>query len=312
MPKLYSNLLELIGNTPIVKINGTYEGYKPKNLYAKLEYFNPAGSIKDRVAYNMLKSAYDKGLITPDTVIVEPTSGNTGVGLALCASIMGIEFIAVMPENMTEERKKLIAAYGAKVVTTPKNLGMQGSVEKANQIAKKLKAEGKNVFETKQFENPENPASHIKTADEIWKDTNGEIKVLVSGIGTGGTISGCAKRLKEHNPKIKVLGVEPAESPLLTQGVAAAHKIQGIGANFIPQTLNKDLVDKIVDIKGDEAINITREAAKQEGLLVGVSSGAVLKAALELDKKFFFEGRDDMIVAIFADSGERYLSGGIF
>ncbi len=312
MPKLYSNLLELIGNTPIVKINGTYEGYKPKNLYAKLEYFNPAGSIKDRVAYNMLKSAYDKGLITPDTVIVEPTSGNTGVGLALCASIMGIEFIAVMPENMTEERKKLIAAYGAKVVTTPKNLGMQGSVEKANQIAKKLKAEGKNVFETKQFENPENPASHIKTADEIWKDTNGEIKVLVSGIGTGGTISGCAKRLKEHNPKIKVLGVEPAESPLLTQGVAAAHKIQGIGANFVPQTLNKDLVDKIVDIKGDEAINITREAAKQEGLLVGVSSGAVLKAALELDKKFFFEGRDDMIVAIFADSGERYLSGGIF
>ena len=312
MPKLYSNLLELIGNTPIVKINGTYEGYKPKNLYAKLEYFNPAGSIKDRVAYNMLKSAYDKGLITPDTVIVEPTSGNTGVGLALCASIMGIEFIAVMPENMTEERKKLIAAYGAKVVTTPKNLGMQGSVEKANKIAKKLKAEGKNVFETKQFENPENPASHIKTADEIWKDTNGEIKVLVSGIGTGGTISGCAKRLKEHNPKIKVLGVEPAESPLLTQGVAAAHKIQGIGANFVPQTLNKDLVDKIVDIKGDEAINITREAAKQEGLLVGVSSGAVLKAALELDKKFFFEGRDDMIVAIFADSGERYLSGGIF
>ena len=312
MPKLYSNLLELIGNTPIVKINGTYEGYKPKNLYAKLEYFNPAGSIKDRVAYNMLKSAYDKGLITPDTVIVEPTSGNTGVGLALCASIMGIEFIAVMPENMTEERKKLIAAYGAKVVTTPKNLGMQGSVEKANQIAKKLKAEGKNVFETKQFENPENPASHIKTADEIWKDTNGEIKVLVCGIGTGGTISGCAKRLKEHNPKIKVLGVEPAESPLLTQGVAAAHKIQGIGANFVPQTLNKDLVDKIIDIKGDEAINITREAAKQEGLLVGVSSGAVLKAALELDKKFFFEGRDDMIVAIFADSGERYLSGGIF
>ena len=312
MPKLYSNVLELIGNTPIVKINGTYEGYKPKNIYAKLEYFNPAGSVKDRVAYNMLKSAYDKGLITPDTVIVEPTSGNTGVGLALCASIMGIEFIAVMPENMSEERKKLIAAYGARVVTTPKNLGMQGSVDKAAQIVAQLEKEGKSVFQTKQFENPDNPASHIKTADEIWQDTDGEVRLLVAGIGTGGTISGIAKRLKELNPKIKVLGVEPAESPLLTQGVAAAHKIQGIGANFIPKTLDKSVIDKITDVKGDDAIKITKDAAKKDGLLIGVSSGAVLKAALELDKKIFFEGRDEMIVCIFPDNGERYLSGGIF
>lgn len=312
MPKLYSNVLELIGNTPIVKINGTYEGYKPKNLYAKLEYFNPAGSIKDRVAYNMLKTAYDKGFVTPDTVIVEPTSGNTGVGLALCASIMGLEFIAVMPENMSEERKKLISAYGAKIVLTPKNLGMKGSLDKAAQIVSELEKEGKNVFQTKQFENPDNPLSHIKTADELWADTEGKVSFLVAGIGTGGTISGMAKRLKELNPKIKVLGVEPAESPLLTQGVAAAHKIQGIGANFVPKTLDKSLIDKIVDVRGDDAIKFTREAAKKDGLLVGISSGAVLKAALELDKKIFFEGRDEMIVCIFPDNGERYLSGGVF
>ncbi len=312
MPKLYSNVLELIGNTPIVKINGIYDGYKPKNIYAKLEYFNPAGSIKDRVAYNMLKSAYDKGLITPETVIVEPTSGNTGVGLALCASIMGLEFIAVMPENMTEERKKLISAYGAKIVLTPKNLGMKGAVDKAAQIAAELEKDGKTVFQTKQFENPDNPLSHIKTANEIWEDTNGEVKFLVAGIGTGGTISGTAKRLKELNSKIKILGVEPAESPLLTQGTAAAHKIQGIGANFLPKTLDKNLIDNITDIKGDDAIKITREIAQKEGLLIGISSGAVLKAALELDKKIFFEGRDEMIVCIFPDSGERYLSGGVF
>ena len=312
MPKLYSNVLELIGNTPIVKINGTYDGYKPKNLYAKLEYFNPAGSIKDRVAFNMLKTAYDKGFVTPDTVIVEPTSGNTGVGLALCASIMGLEFIAVMPENMSEERKKLISAYGAKIVLTPKNLGMKGSLDKAAQIVSELEKEGKNVFQTKQFENPDNPLSHIKTADELWTDTEGKVSFLVAGIGTGGTISGMAKRLKELNPKIKVLGVEPAESPLLTQGVAAAHKIQGIGANFVPKTLDKSLIDKIVDVRGDDAIKFTREAAKKDGLLVGISSGAVLKAALELDKKIFFEGRDEMIVCIFPDNGERYLSGGVF
>lgn len=312
MPKLYSNILDLIGNTPIVRVNGTYNGYKPKNLYAKLEYFNPGGSIKDRVACNMIKSALDNLEIGSDTVIVEPTSGNTGVGIALCASVLGLEFIAVMPENMSDERKKLIAAYGAKIVLTPKNLGMQGAVDKAAQIAQKLRTEGKNIFETKQFENPDNPLTHIKTADEIWEATEGRVDAIIAGIGTGGTISGCAKRLKELNPKIKAYGVEAAESPLLTKGVAAAHAIQGISSNFVPKTLDMSVIDKVIDIKGDEAIEITREAAKKEGLLVGISSGAVLKAGIELDKKYSFEGKEKIIVCILADNGERYLSGGIF
>lgn len=312
MPKLYSNILDLIGNTPIVRVNGTYNGYKPKNLYAKLEYFNPGGSIKDRVACNMIKSALDNLEIGSDTVIVEPTSGNTGVGIALCASVLGLEFIAVMPENMSDERKKLIAAYGAKIVLTPKNLGMQGAVDKAEQIAQKLRTEGKNIFETKQFENPDNPLTHIKTADEIWEATEGRVDAIIAGIGTGGTISGCAKRLKELNPKIKAYGVEAAESPLLTKGVAAAHAIQGISSNFVPKTLDMSVIDKVIDIKGDEAIEITREAAKKEGLLVGISSGAVLKAGIELDKKYSFEGKKKIIVCILADNGERYLSGGVF
>lgn len=312
MPKLYSNILDLIGNTPIVRVNGTYNGYKPKNLYVKLEYFNPGGSIKDRVACNMIKSALDNLEIGSDTVIVEPTSGNTGVGIALCASVLGLEFIAVMPENMSDERKKLIAAYGAKIVLTPKNLGMQGAVDKAAQIAQKLRTEGKNIFETKQFENPDNPLTHIKTADEIWEATEGRVDAIIAGIGTGGTISGCAKRLKELNPKIKAYGVEAAESPLLTKGVAAAHAIQGISSNFVPKTLDMSVIDKVIDIKGDEAIEITREAAKKEGLLVGISSGAVLKAGIELDKKYSFEGKEKIIVCILADNGERYLSGGVF
>ena len=312
MPKLYSNILDLIGNTPIVRVNGTYNGYKPKNLYAKLEYFNPGGSIKDRVACNMIKSALDNLEIGSDTVIVEPTSGNTGVGIALCASVLGLEFIAVMPENMSDERKKLIAAYGAKIVLTPKNLGMQGAVDKAAQIAQKLRTEGKNIFETKQFENPDNPLTHIKTADEIWEATEGRVDAIIAGIGTGGTISGCAKRLKELNPKIKAYGVEAAESPLLTKGVAAAHAIQGISSNFVPKTLDMSVIDKVIDIKGDEAIEITREAAKKEGLLVGISSGAVLKAGIELDKKYSFEGKEKIIVCFLADNGERYLSGGVF
>ena len=312
MPKLYSNLLELIGNTPIVKVCGTYKGYKPKNLYVKLEYFNPAGSIKDRVAYNILKCARERGELEEGSVIVEPTSGNTGVGLALCASIMGYEFIAVMPENMSDERKKLIKAYGAQIVLTPKNLGMQGSVDKAAQIIQELKSKGKKVFESKQFENPDNPLAHIKTADEIFEATEGKVDIVIAGAGTGGTICGVSKRLKELNPKIAAYAVEAAESPLLTQGYAAAHAIQGISANFIPKTFTREAVDKIIDIKGDDAIEMTRLAAKTEGLLVGISSGAVLKAGLELDKKFSFEGKDKMIVCILPDNGERYLSGSVF
>lgn len=313
MQKLYSNVLDLIGNTPIVKINGTYEGYKPKNLWAKLEYFNPGGSIKDRVAYNMLKTALDKMQIGPDTIIIEPTSGNTGVGLALCASILGLKFIAIMPENMSDERKKLIAAYGAKIILTPKCAGMQGSVDKAAQLANELSDDGKSVYQPMQFENADNPDAHYKTtANEIWEATGGQVNVVVAGIGTGGTISGCAKRLKELNPKIKAYGVEAAESPLLTEGKAGSHIIQGISSNFIPKTLDRKIVDDVIDIKGDDAMATTRAMAKNEGLLLGISSGAVLKAGLELDKKYFFAGKDKMTVCILADNGERYLSGGIF
>ena len=313
MPAIAHNLEELIGHTPLLELNryGAKHQFQARVL-AKLEYFNPGGSIKDRVACNMIKSALDNLEIGSDTVIVEPTSGNTGVGIALCASVLGLEFIAVMPENMSDERKKLIAAYGAKIVLTPKNLGMQGAVDKAAQIAQKLRTEGKNIFETKQFENPDNPLTHIKTADEIWEATEGRVDAIIAGIGTGGTISGCAKRLKELNPKIKAYGVEAAESPLLTKGVAAAHAIQGISSNFVPKTLDMSVIDKVIDIKGDEAIEITREAAKKEGLLVGISSGAVLKAGIELDKKYSFEGKEKIIVCILADNGERYLSGGIF
>lgn len=312
MPKLYSNILEVIGNTPIVKVTGNYDGYRPMNLWVKLECFNPAGSVKDRVAYNMLKTAYDNMEINSDTIVVEPTSGNTGVALALCCAVMGMKFIAVMPENMSDERKKLIAAYGAKIVLTPKSFGMQGSVDKACEIVRELRAQGENVFEPMQFENPNNPATHTITANEIWEATEGRVDAVVAGIGTGGTISGTSKRLKELNPKIKSFGVEAAESPLLTGGSAAAHAIQGISANFIPHTLNLDYVDEIIDIKSDDAIQTTRHMAREAGLLVGISSGAVLKAGLELDKKYSFGGKDKMIVCILADNGERYLSGDVF
>lgn len=313
MPKLYSNILDLIGNTPIVKVCGQYEGYRPQNLWAKLEYFNPAGSAKDRVAYAILKNALSEGKIDADSVIIEPTSGNTGVGLAFCASVMGLKFIAIMPENMSEERKKLISAYGAQVVLTPKQLGMKGAVDKACELLEKYTKEGVKAFIPDQFSNANNPKIHYETtANEIWEATEGKVLSIVAGIGTGGTISGCAKRLKELNPKIKAYGVEAYESPLLTKGCAGVHGIQGISANFVPNTLDTKILDEIIDIKTDDAIFYTKEAAKNDGLLVGISSGATLKAAIELDKKSFFAGKNEMTVCILADNGERYLSSGVF
>ena len=270
----------------------------------KLEYFNPAGSAKDRVAYSMLKGALDRGEVTENTPIIEPTSGNTGIALAMCAGVLGLKFIAVMPDNMSKERIKLIKAYGAEITLTPAKEGMQGSVQKAQELEKEL-----NGFIPMQFENQDNPNAHFEgTAEEIFEQTEGKIDVLVASIGTGGTISGCAKKLKELKPEIKVIGVEAAESPLLTQGFAGPHKIQGISANFVPKTLNRELIDEIIDIKGDDAIQASRNIAKKEGLLVGISSGAVLCAINKISENY----QDKMIVGILCDSGERYLSSELY
>ena len=300
MQKLYSNILETIGSTPIIHLNSI----EHKNSWVKLECFNPAGSAKDRVAYSMLKGALDRGEVTKNTPIIEPTSGNTGIALAMCAGVLGLKFIAVMPDNMSKERIKLIKAYGAEIILTPAKDGMQGSVQKAQELKKEL-----NGFIPMQFENQDNPNAHFEgTAEEIFEQTEGKIDVLVASIGTGGTISGCAKKLKELKPEIKVIGVEAAESPLLTQGFAGPHKIQGISANFVPKTLNRDLIDEIIDIKGDDAIQTSRNIAKKEGLLVGISSGAVLCAINKISKNY----KDKMIVGILCDSGERYLSSELY
>lgn len=300
MQKLYSNILETIGSTPIVRLNSV----EHKNAWVKLEYFNPAGSAKDRVAYSMLKGALKRGEITKNTSIIEPTSGNTGIALAMCAGVMGLKFIAVMPDNMSKERIKLIKAYGAEIVLTPAKDGMQGSVQKAQELKEKL-----NGFIPMQFENSDNPNAHFTgTAEEIFNQTEGKIDVLVASIGTGGTISGCAKKLKELKPEIKIIGVEAAESPLLTQGYAGPHKIQGISANFVPKTLDMTLIDEIIDIKSDDAIETSRNIARTEGLLVGISSGAVLCAINKISGKY----QDEMIVGILTDSGERYLSSELY
>ncbi len=304
MQSLYSNITETIGNTPMVRVNSL----SVENIFAKLEFFNPGGSVKDRVAYNMLFEAMRAGLITKDSTIIEPTSGNTGVGLALCAAAMGLKFIAVMPENMTEERKKIIKAYGAKLVLTPKETGLQGSVDKANELVAQL---GDKAFMPMQFENPDNPAIHYAvTAEEIYKQTEGKVDILIAGIGTGGTITGVGKRLKELNSNIITIGVEAAESPLLTQGKAGPHKIQGISANFVPKVLKREFVDEIFDVKQNDAIETARRVAREEGLLVGISSGAVLFAMKETAKKYL--DKKPTIVGILADNGERYLSGELY
>jgi len=302
MQKLHSSILELIGNTPIVQYD--------HNLWVKLEYFNPAGSVKDRIAYNMLNEAFRKGVIDKETVIVEPTSGNTGVGLAFCCAAMGLKFIAVMPENMSEERKMLIKAYGAELELTKKELGMQGAVDRADEIIKEMELaqDDKKSFMPMQFENLDNPAMHYKTtAEEIWHSTGGKIDIFVASMGTGGTISGAGKRLKELNEKVLTIGVEAKESPLLTEGKAGPHKIQGISPNFVPKTLDLEYVDEIVDISGDDAMEYARKAA-QKGILVGISSGAVICAMEKLKEKY----PDKMIVGVLADNGERYLSGELY
>ena len=303
--KIYNNVLELIGHTPLVRINKMNDGVA--DIVVKLEKQNPAGSVKDRPALNMIETAEKEGLINKDTVIIEPTSGNTGIGLALACAIKGYKMILTMPETMSVERRKLLSAYGAELVLTDGAKGMQGAVDKANELHKEIK----NSFIPQQFSNLANPESHvISTAEEIWNDTEGKVDFIVAGVGTGGTISGIAKGLKAKNPNVKAVAVEPASSPLLSKGFAGAHKIQGIGANFVPENYDANLIDEIVPVKNEDAISFAKRLAKEEGILSGISSGAALCAANEISKRS--ENKDKLIVVILPDSGERYLSSEMF
>ena len=302
--KIADNILETIGHTPLVKINRMNDG--SAEIVVKLEKQNPAGSVKDRPALNMIEKAEREGLINKDTVIIEPTSGNTGIGLALVCAIRGYRMILTMPETMSLERRKLLAAYGAELVLTDGQKGMQGAVDKAEELHREIK----NSFIPQQFANPANPEAHSVTANEIWNDTDGKVDIVVAGAGTGGTICGISKALKEKNPNIKAVAVEPYESQVLKGEKADAHKIQGIGANFVPENFDKNLVDEILPVKSDEAILTARRLAKEEGILAGISSGAALLAAIELSKRP--ENKEKLIVVILPDSGERYLSSELF
>lgn len=302
---IYNNILELIGKTPLVKLNKMNDSNA--EIALKLEYFNPSNSVKDRASFYMLNEAKKAGKINENTLIIEPTSGNTGIGLAMCASVMGLKFIATMPESMSIERRKMIAAYGAELVLTPKELGMQGAVDKALE----LHSENPNSFIPSQFTNPANVLAHIETTTkEIWQDTDGKVDIVVAGIGTSGTVMGLSEGLKKLKPSVQIFGVEPSESPLLTEGHAHPHKIQGIGANFVPELYCGKKIDGVIKIEGDVAIEMAKRLGKEEGFLVGISSGAILKAALDLAKKPENEGK--LIVAIMCDYGERYLSTELF
>ena len=303
--KIADNVLDLIGKTPLVKINRLNEGGAV--IVAKLEKQNPAGSIKDRPALNMIEAAEQEWLINQNTVIIEPTSGNTGIGLALVCAIKGYRLILTMPETMSIERRKLLSAYGAELVMTEGAKGMQGAVDKANA----LHAEIKNSFIPQQFSNPANPQIHaLTTAEEIWVDTDGKVDIIVAGVGTGGTISGIAKNLKSKNPEIKAIAVEPESSPLLSKGQAGSHKIQGIGANFIPENFDKSVVDEVITVSNENSMLMARELPKKEGIFVGISSGAAMWAANELSKRP--ENKGKLIVVILPDGGERYLSSELF
>jgi len=298
----YENLIQTIGNTPLVKVNKLS---KSKNLYAKIEYFNPAGSVKDRIALAMIEDAENKGLITKNTTIIEPTSGNTGIGLAFISAIKGYKLILTMPETMSIERRKLLQAYGAELVLTDGAKGMKGAIEKAQELHEQIP----DSFIPQQFKNPANPEKHYNTtAHEIWKDTNGEVDIFVAGVGTGGTVSGIGKFLKEQKKDVTIVAVEPASSPVLSGGQAGAHKIQGIGAGFVPDTFDRNVVDKIVTVTNEDAVETARLSAKQEGMFIGISSGACLYAAINLAN----ENPDKNVVALLPDTGERYLSSVLF
>ena len=306
--KTYEKITDLIGNTPLLKLSNYIKAHSLKaDIYAKLEYFNPAGSIKDRIARAMIDDAEKKGLLKPGSVIIEPTSGNTGIGLAAVAASRGYKVILTMPETMSIERRNLLKAYGAELVLTDGAKGMKGAIEKADELAKSTK----DSFIPGQFVNPANPAAHIATTGpEIWNDTDGKIDIFVAGVGTGGTLSGVGKYLKEKNPNVKIVAVEPAGSPVLSKGTPGPHKIQGIGAGFVPDTLDTSIYDEIITVENEQAFAAGRELARNEGVLVGISSGAAGHAASVLASRE--ENKGKFIVALLPDTGERYLSTPMF
>lgn len=307
MTNIYQEITDIVGKTPLLKLQRYMDANACKaDILAKLEYQNPGGSVKDRVAIRMIDEAEKAGILHKGDVIIEPTSGNTGIGLACVAAARGYHLIITMPETMSVERRRLLSAYGAELVLTPASKGMKGSIRKANELAEQLHA-----FVPSQFSNPYNPKSHYETTGpEIWADTDGKIDVFVAGVGTGGTISGTGRYLKEKNPNIQIVAVEPAGSPVLSDGIPGRHKIQGIGAGFIPETLDMEIYDEILTVTDDDAYQACRELARREGVLCGISSGAALSAAKELAVKPAYQGKT--IVALFPDGGERYLSSGVF
>lgn len=304
MSEIKNSFLDLVGNTPIVRVNNLIKKDELKaDVLAKLEYFNPAGSVKDRIAKEMILEALEKGLINENTTLIEPTSGNTGIGLSAVATALNLKIIITMPETMSVERRNLMKAYGAELVLTPGSEGMKGAIAKAKELASQIE----NSFIPGQFENPANPTAHYKTTGpEIYEQTEGKVDIFVAGVGTGGTISGIGKYLKEKNPEVKVVAVEPASSPVLSTGKGGAHKIQGIGAGFVPETLDTKIYDEIIIVENEDAFATGKEMAKTEGILVGISSGAALYAAKELAKRE--ENAGKTIVVLLPDGGDRYLS----
>ncbi len=308
MAKVYDSILDLVGKTPLVELKRIEEkeGRQAK-LIAKVESFNPAGSVKDRIAKAMIEDAEAKGLLKEGSVIIEPTSGNTGIGLAAAATVKGYRMILTMPETMSVERRNIVKAYGAEVVLTDGTKGMKGAIEKADELAKEIP----NSFIAGQFVNPANPATHKKTTGpEIWEDTDGEVDIFVAGVGTGGTITGTGEYLKEKKPEVKIVAVEPASSPVLSEGVSGPHKIQGIGAGFVPETLNTSLYDEIIKVANEDAFETGKYLAAEEAILAGISSGAALYAAIQLAKRE--ENKGKTIVVLLPDNGDRYYSTALF
>ena len=308
MAKVYDSILDLVGKTPLVALKRIEEkeGLQAK-LIAKVESFNPAGSVKDRIAKAMIEDAEAKGLLKEGSVIIEPTSGNTGIGLAAAATVKGYRMILTMPETMSVERRNIVKAYGAEVVLTDGTKGMKGAIEKADELAKEIP----NSFIAGQFVNPANPATHKKTTGpEIWEDTDGEVDIFVAGVGTGGTITGTGEYLKEKKPEVKIVAVEPASSPVLSEGVSGPHKIQGIGAGFVPETLNTSIYDEIIKVENEDAFETGKYLAAEEAILAGISSGAALYAAIQLAKRE--ENKGKTIVVLLPDNGDRYYSTPLF